>query len=75
MQDIHACEEDMLVYERKYGFFELHDPMFRFGLKHAPLDMDADGYLHLPTGPGLGVKLDWDWIDNNTVETISGAPS
>ena len=53
-------------------FLELHDPMFRFGLKYAPLDMDADGYLHLPAGPGLGVELDWDWIDNHTVETISG---
>lgn len=51
-------------------FMELHDPMFRFGLKGAPLDIDENGVLHLPTGPGLGVELDWDWVDNNTVEMI-----
>lgn len=44
--------------------------MIRFGLKYAPVDMDAEGYLQLPAGPGLGVELDWDWIDDHTVETI-----
>jgi L-alanine-DL-glutamate epimerase-like enolase superfamily enzyme len=24
----------------------------------------------LPDGPGLGVELDWDWIDNHTLEVI-----
>ena len=57
---------------RNCEFFELHHPMFRFALKGAPLDIDADGCLHLPTGPGLGVELDWDWIDDNTVMTLSG---
>ena len=23
---------------------------------------------HLPTGPGLGVKLDWDWLDDHTLD-------
>ena len=46
--------------------------MFRFGLKGSPLDIDENGCLHLPTGPGLGVELDWDWIDDNTVLTLSG---
>ena len=35
----------------------------------APLDIDAEGYKHLPPGPGLGVELDWDWIDDNTRST------
>lgn len=57
---------------RNCQFFELHHPMFRFGLRGAPLDIDENGCVRMPTGPGLGVELDWDWIDDNTVEVISG---
>ena len=53
-------------------FFELHHPMFRFALKGNPLDIDRNGELHLPERPGLGVQLDWDWIDNHTVLKLSG---
>ena len=35
-----------------------------------PLDIDAEGYKHLPPGPGLGVELDWDWIDDNTQKIV-----
>jgi L-alanine-DL-glutamate epimerase-like enolase superfamily enzyme len=44
--------------------------MFRFGLTGSPLEPDADGYVHVPTGPGLGVDLDWDWIDDHTVGMV-----
>lgn len=54
-------------------FVESHHPMFRFALKDASLDIDADGCQRLPTASGLGVDLDWDWIDNHTIETISGS--
>lgn len=47
-------------------FMEHHHPIFRFGLKNSPLNVDAEGYMHLPTGPGLGIDLDWDWLDNHT---------
>jgi L-alanine-DL-glutamate epimerase-like enolase superfamily enzyme len=53
-------------------FLESHHPMFRFGLKGDPLSLQPDGCQHLPTGPGLGVELEWDWIDNHTVELIRG---
>jgi L-alanine-DL-glutamate epimerase-like enolase superfamily enzyme len=53
-------------------FVESHNPMFRFGLKNTPLDIDSDGCQVLPSGPGLGVELDWDWIENHTVTAISG---
>ena len=53
-------------------FFELHHPMFRFAFKGNPLDIDHNGELHLPEAPGLGVQLDWDWIDNHTVLELSG---
>lgn len=51
-------------------FVESHHPMFRFALKHAPLDIDADGCQRLPQGTGLGIELDWDWIDNHTAALI-----
>jgi L-alanine-DL-glutamate epimerase-like enolase superfamily enzyme len=30
------------------------------------LEIDADGCARLPEGPGLGVELDLDWIDDRT---------
>ncbi len=45
---------------------ETFHPIYYRGLKGEPLGIDADGFKHMPTGPGLGVELDWDWIDDNT---------
>jgi hypothetical protein len=30
--------------------------------------MDAKVCLRLPKGPSLGVTLDWDWIEDHTLE-------
>lgn len=51
-------------------FLESHHPMLRFGLKDDPLEVRPDGCQHVPTKPGLGVEIDWDWMDNNTVEIL-----
>lgn len=48
-------------------FLESHHPMFRFALKNDPLRVHADGCQHVPTGPGLGVEIDWDWVDKHTI--------
>ena len=53
-------------------FLESHHPMFRFGLKNDPLRVMEGGCQHLPAGPGLGVEIDWDWMDDHTVELIRG---
>ncbi|QQL50306.1 mandelate racemase/muconate lactonizing enzyme family protein [Mucilaginibacter ginkgonis] len=53
-------------------FVESHHPMFRFGIKNDPLEIKEDGCQHCPTGAGLGVEIDWDWIDNHTVEALTG---
>jgi L-alanine-DL-glutamate epimerase-like enolase superfamily enzyme len=50
------------------GYAEVIHPVYRFGLKDRPLDIDAGGWLHAPTVPGLGAELDWDWLDNHTVD-------
>jgi len=52
-------------------FIESHHPMFNFGLKGEPLSVKA-GYQHVPEGPGLGVELDWNWLEDHTVEVIRG---
>lgn len=52
-------------------YIESHHPMFRFGLKGDPLGL-REGCQHLPSGPGLGVEPDWDWLDNHTVEVLRG---
>jgi L-alanine-DL-glutamate epimerase-like enolase superfamily enzyme len=46
--------------------------MFRFGLIGDPLDVKEDGCQHLPSGPGLGANIDWDWMDNHTVDKLKG---
>lgn len=48
-------------------FVEHHHAVFRFGLKGDPLAIDAQGFQHMPTGPGLGVEIDWDWVENHTL--------
>jgi len=47
-------------------FFELLTPVesFDFGLAR-PIPI-VDGMAQLPDGPGLGIELDWDLIDNAT---------
>ncbi len=51
-------------------FVESHHDMFRFGLKGDPLRVHEDGCQHLPDGPGLGVEIDWDWMENHTVDVM-----
>jgi L-alanine-DL-glutamate epimerase-like enolase superfamily enzyme len=39
---------------------------YDFGLRHY-LAPDAQGFVAPPEAPGLGVELDWDFIDRHTV--------
>ena len=48
-------------------FIETHHDVFRFGLVGDPLEPDSQGMVSVPTSPGLGATLDWDWIDDHTV--------
>jgi L-alanine-DL-glutamate epimerase-like enolase superfamily enzyme len=36
-------------------------------LAHSLDALDADGYVHLPTKPGLGYELVWEYIEENSV--------
>ena len=34
------------------------------------IDVRADGMVNVPTGPGIGVRVDWDRVDAATVESF-----
>lgn len=46
-------------------FFVLPETRYEYGLKRYP-KIDGEGYMHAPGGPGLGVEIDWDYIENHT---------
>ena len=51
-------------------FFEMLYPFddFDFG---TTTSMDIiDGMVQAPTGPGLGIEYDWNFIDDHTVATL-----
>jgi L-alanine-DL-glutamate epimerase-like enolase superfamily enzyme len=52
-------------------YFEIMVPggVFDFGLKTA-LDIDSEGYVQVPAGPGLGVELDEEYLNRYTVATL-----
>jgi L-alanine-DL-glutamate epimerase-like enolase superfamily enzyme len=51
-------------------FVEAHHPVYEQGALGRPLAIDGDGCRVLPEGSGLGVELDWDWLDDHTVEIV-----
>lgn len=52
-------------------FFEvlLPDESQKYGLV-ADVEVDAQGLVHAPTGPGLGAEIDFDLITNKTVAEL-----
>lgn len=52
-------------------YVESHHSVHRFGLKNSPLEIDDKCCQHVPTAPGLGIELDWNWIEEHTVGVIS----
>lgn len=49
-------------------FFELYAPheLWHFPVRE-PLELDANGHVHVPDRPGLGVTVDWDAVDDATL--------
>jgi L-alanine-DL-glutamate epimerase-like enolase superfamily enzyme len=33
--------------------------------------IDAEGFVHMPKGPGMGYEIEWDYIDDNLVEPLA----
>ncbi len=42
----------------------------RFGVLEK-LEVDNEGHVHGPKGPGLGVTMDWELLNKLTLETLS----
>jgi len=40
-------------------------PVYACGYSDLLEDVDPDGCFPVPTGPGLGVTYDWDFIEKN----------
>jgi L-alanine-DL-glutamate epimerase-like enolase superfamily enzyme len=55
---------------RNTGSFEVLWPMERFGFGLAERLPIVDGAATLPDGPGLGIDLDWDMIENATIAIL-----
>lgn len=34
------------------------------------IGIDADGYIHAPTGPGHGLSIDWDYVNANKIAVL-----
>lgn len=69
--NLHICgatTEDTSEYYEK----GLLAPGVRYDAPHPYLrnncdQLDAQGYVHLPQGPGMGYEIEWDYINDNLV--------
>jgi len=52
-------------------FFEWVVPewLWDFGVKEN-IKLDDEGYVHVPEGPGLGLEVDWEYVDRHTIATL-----
>ena len=44
-------------------------PIYR-GYRDALDAIDANGHVPVPQAPGLGVELDWDWVEKHRTSVI-----
>jgi L-alanine-DL-glutamate epimerase-like enolase superfamily enzyme len=52
----------MSIKNTKYYEQLVPEQLFQFGVKEL-IHVDREGYVHVPTGPGIGVELDWDFVN------------
>jgi L-alanine-DL-glutamate epimerase-like enolase superfamily enzyme len=58
---IHNCDWYEVIAFNRAGDHDLEH--ISYGLTRPP-EIDAEGYLHAPTGSGLGVEIDWDLLNS-----------
>lgn len=56
---------------RNSEYFELFTPheLWRFPMVEQ-FDVDSDGSIHVPHEPGLGVTVNWDTVDDDTLKRL-----
>jgi L-alanine-DL-glutamate epimerase-like enolase superfamily enzyme len=64
---IQAAHLHVMLSVKNCEFFEAPVPegVFDYGTKDT-IRVQKDGYVYAPKKPGLGLDIDWDFIDNNT---------
>lgn len=72
LQAMGATSEDTSEYYEK----GLLAPGVEYDAPHPYLNnicdkLDDDGYVHVPTGPGLGYELNWDYIEDNLIKPLT----
>jgi L-alanine-DL-glutamate epimerase-like enolase superfamily enzyme len=61
---IAASIKNTMFYERL-----VPDHLFIFGVEN-PIEIDKEGFAHVPKGPGLGTTIDWDWVKHHKVAEL-----
>jgi L-alanine-DL-glutamate epimerase-like enolase superfamily enzyme len=46
-------------------------PVYQGGYTDRIDSIDEDGTVSVPDGPGLGVEYDWEYVNENRVESIT----
>ncbi len=62
------CEWFEVIAFNKAGHYGLEH--LNYGLAD-PIEIDAEGLVHAPTGPGLGIGIDWELINSAKAGEIS----
>ena len=52
-------------------YFEVLQPdsAQKYGLVN-DIEVDSEGFVHAPTGPGLGYEIDWDLVRRNQTRIV-----
>ena len=52
-------------------YFEVLQPdsAQKYGLVN-DIEVDSEGFVHAPTGPGLGYEIDWELIRRNQTRVV-----
>ena len=65
--DLHVV---MAIKNCEYFEVLLPDEVNKYGLVH-DVEIDSQGLVHAPTGPGLGAEIDFDLIKKNEYAVLS----
>ena len=67
-----AAHLHVMLAIKNCSFFEMPFPVgiFDQGTRDV-IRIDGDGYVHAPRKPGLGLDVDWDYVESRTIKTIS----
>jgi L-alanine-DL-glutamate epimerase-like enolase superfamily enzyme len=58
----------MICAMKNCAYFEVIVPehLYHFGVVEPPITIDTEGYVHVVDKPGIGLTIDWDYINKRT---------